>query len=174
MPATISHELKIEQLGSHHNRIGFSCGVESLNRYLKTQANQDVKRKANGVFILVDPLEPAEVLGYYTLCATSIAKGEVPNDAIKHIPRYPSVSATLLGRLAVSVHQQKKGLGALLLVDAMKRAYACASSIGSSMIVVDAIDEQAAAFYKAHGFVKLPDSLRLILPMQCIAKLTSA
>ncbi len=171
MTEALSPNLKIEPFGSHHNRADFACGVESLDHYFKTQANQDVKRKINGVFVLVDPREPAEVLGYYTLCATALAQGDVPVAARKHVPRYPLVSATLVGRLAVVGHQQRQGLGALLLADAVKRAYASASSIGSSMLIVDAISEQAATFYEANGFVRLPNSLRLILPMQAIAKL---
>ncbi|MFI3186131.1 MAG: GNAT family N-acetyltransferase [Methylococcaceae bacterium] len=171
MPETTSSDLKIEPFGPHHNRAGFACGVESLDRYLKTQANQDVKHKINGVFVLVDPRDPTEVLGYYTLCATALAQGDVPEGARKHIPRYPLVSATLLGRLAVVGHQQRQGLGALLLADAVKRAYASASSVGSSMLIVDAISEQIANFYAANGFVRLPDSLRLILPMQALVKM---
>lgn len=171
MPVAPSQALRIEQLGSHHNRSVFSCGVESLDRYFRTQANQDVKRRANAVFVLIDPREPAEVLGYYSLCATALAQGSVPLDARKHIPRYPLVSATLVGRLAIAEHQQGQGLGALLLADAVRRAYASASSVGSSMLIVDAISEQAVAFYEANGFVRLPDSLRLVLPMRVIAKL---
>jgi len=174
MTEAISPDLTIEPLGSHHHRTGFACGVESLDRYFKTQANQDVKRKINGVFVLVDPCEPAKVLGYYTLCATALAQGDIPVAARKHVPRYPWVSATLVGRLAVAGHQQRQGLGALLLADAVKRAYASASSIGSSMLIVDAISEQVVAFYQANGFVRLPDSLRLILPMQVIAKLVAS
>ncbi|MEY3758982.1 MAG: hypothetical protein RIR39_473 [Pseudomonadota bacterium] len=174
MPETLSPDLKIEPFGPLHNRAGFTCGVESLDRYFKTQASQDVKRKINAVFILVDPREPAEVLGYYTLCATALAQGDVPEGARKHITRYPVVSATLLGRLAVVGHQQRQGLGALLLADAVKRAYASASSVGSSMLIVDAISEQAANFYVANGFVRLADSLRLILPMQAIAKMVAS
>jgi GNAT superfamily N-acetyltransferase len=171
MTEAVSPDLKIEPFSSHHNRAGFACGVKSLDRYFKTQANQDVKRKINGVFVLVDPREPAEVLGYYTLCVTALAQGDVPVAVRKLVPRYPLVSATLVGRLAVAGHQQRQGFGALLLADAVKRAYASASSIGSSMLIVDAISEQAASFYEANGFVRLPDSLRLILPMQAIAKL---
>jgi GNAT superfamily N-acetyltransferase len=171
MTGAESPNLKIEPLGPHHNRTVFACGVESLDRYFKTQANQDVKRKINGVFVLVDLREPAEVLGYYTLCATAIAQGDVPLVARKYIPRYPLVSATLVGRLAVISHQQKQGFGALLLADAVMRSYVSASSIGSSMLIVDAINEQAATFYEANGFVRLPDTLRLILPMQTISTL---
>jgi GNAT superfamily N-acetyltransferase len=171
MTKPIAPSLKIEAFDSHHNRTGFTCGVESLDRYFKTQANQDVKRKINGVFVLIDLHEPTEVLGYYTLCATALSQGDVPEAVRKHVPRYPWVSATLVGRLAVAAHQQRQGLGALLLADSVQRTYVSASSIGSSMLIVDAISEQAAAFYEANGFVRLPDSLRLILPMQVIAML---
>jgi GNAT superfamily N-acetyltransferase len=77
----------------------------------------------------------------------------------------------LIGRLAVAAVHQGRGLGALLLADAVQRAYVTASSIGSSMLIVNAIDERAAAFYETNGFVRLPDSLRLILPISAIGKL---
>jgi ribosomal protein S18 acetylase RimI-like enzyme len=164
-------DLKIEALASHHDRKGFSCGADSLDRYLRTQASQDVRRKANGVFILVEPDKPNIILGYYTLCATALAQGDVPAAARKHVPRYPLVSATLVGRLAVSEARQGEGLGAMLLADAVNRAFASAGTVGSSMLVVEAINERAAAFYEGNGFVRLPDSLRLVLPMQAIQRL---
>jgi GNAT superfamily N-acetyltransferase len=163
--------LKIEALASHHDRDSFTCGVDSLDRYLRTQASKDVRRKANGVFILVEPDKPYVVLGYYTLCATGVAPGHVPATARKHIPRYPLVSATLVGRLAVSEARQGERLGAMLLADAVQRACASAATVGSSMLVVDAISERAAAFYEGNGFARLPDSLRLVLPMQAIQRL---
>lgn len=164
-------DLKIEALASHHDRDGFSCGVDSLDRYLRTQAGQDVRSKANGVFVLVELNNPNVVLGYYTLCATGLAQGDVPAAARKHIPRYPLVSATLIRRLAVSEARQGERLGAMLLADAVRRAYASAVTVGSSMLVVDAISERAAAFYEGNGFVRLPDSLRLVLPMHTIQQL---
>jgi GNAT superfamily N-acetyltransferase len=164
-------DLKIEALASHHDRDSFTCGVDSLDRYLRTQASQDVRRKANGVFILVEPDWPDVVLGYYTLCATGVAPGDVPPAARRHIPRYPLVSATLVGRLAVSEARQGERLGAMLLADAVQRAYGSAATVGSSMLVVDAISERAAAFYEGNGFVRLPDSLRLVLPMHAIQRL---
>jgi GNAT superfamily N-acetyltransferase len=164
-------DLKIEPLGPRHDRAGFTCGVESLDRYLKTQASQDVKRMASGVFVLAGVDAPETVLGYYTLCATSLAPGEVPLAARKFVPRYPLVAATLIGRLAIARGWQGEGLGSLLLADALRRAYASAGIVGSSMVVVDAISEQAAAFYEAMGFVRMPESLRLALPTATIAKL---
>jgi len=161
-----SGDLHIRPLDEQHDRIGFACGVESLDRYLKTQAGQDVRRKANAVFVLSERDQPARILGYYTLCAMALSQGEVPEAARKHIPRYPLVSATLIGRLAVSKDRQGQSLGAVLLADALRRAFESASTVGSSMVVVDALDEAAAGFYAAHGFVRLPDSLRLVLPMR--------
>jgi predicted GNAT family N-acyltransferase len=152
-----------------HDRAGFTCGVESLDRYLKTQAGQDVRRRANAVFVLSELADPTCVLGYYTLCAMAISQGEVPEAARKHIPRYPLVSATLIGRLAVARERQGRRLGAVLLADALRRAFDSASVVGSSMVVVDALDEATAGFYAAHGLVRLPDSLRLVLPMRMAA-----
>ncbi len=86
-------------LGEEHDRGSFTCGVERLERYLKTQAGQDVRRKVNGVFILCEVSEPTHVLGYYTLCAMAISQGDVSEAARKHVPRYPLVSATLIGPL---------------------------------------------------------------------------
>ncbi len=84
----------------------------------------------------------------------------------KHVPRYPLVSSTLIGRLAVAKAWQGQHLGSILLADALHRAFESADSVGSSMVIVDALDEIAAGFYAAHGFVRLPDSLRLVLPMR--------
>jgi GNAT superfamily N-acetyltransferase len=163
--------LRVEALAAHHDRDAFSCGIDSLDRYLRSQAGQDVRRRANGVFILVAADAVETVLGYYTLCATSLLQGDVPAAARKHVTRYPLVSATLIGRLAVSRTRQGDGLGSLLLADAVQRAYASAETVGSSMLVVDALNERAAAFYESFDFPRLPESLRLVLPMRSIEEL---
>ncbi len=160
-----SPDLHIVPLGDEHDRAAFDCGVESLNRYLQTQARQDLRRRANAVFVLGSVDEPACILGYYTLCALAVSQGDVPTTARKHVPRYPLVSATLIGRLAVARDMQGHRLGAVLLADALQRAFESAGTVGSSMVVVDALNEAAAGFYEAHGFTRLPDSSRLILPM---------
>jgi GNAT superfamily N-acetyltransferase len=164
---------RIEALGKQRDRAGFHCGMESLDLYLKTQASEDMRRKANAVFVLAPRESPNQIAGYFTLCAYALAPGTVPEAARKHIPRYPMVSATLLGRMAVSREFQGRGLGSNLLAKALKKAFTNAAQVGSSMVVVDAIDEKAANFYKAHGFIPLPESMRLILPMQTIAELFS-
>lgn len=164
---------RVEPLARQHDRSAFACGVESLDRYLKTQATQDIRRKANAVFVLVEPAAPERILGYFTLCAFTLAQGAVPKAARRHIPRYPLVSATLIGRLAVAKERHRQGLGGVLLAQAMRMAYENAAVVGSSMIVVDAIDENAQNFYEAHGFLRLADTMRMIIPMALVAELVS-
>ena len=163
-------DLRVELLdGKRHDRARFACGVASLDEYLKAQATQDMRRKANAVFVLFEVDDPRTILGYFTLCAHGLAPGVVPEEARKHLPRYPLVSATLMGRFAISQSHQGRGLGAILLASALRKAYENADVVGSSMVVVDALDERAATFYVAHGFIRLPESMRLVMPMKTIA-----
>jgi hypothetical protein len=118
--ATPRSDLRIEALAPEHDRSGFTCGVDSLDRYLRTQAGQDVRRKATAVFVLIEQERPSIVLGYYTLCATALPQGDVPPAARKHVPRYPLVSATLIGRLAVTQARHGEHLGAMLLANAVR------------------------------------------------------
>jgi hypothetical protein len=121
-------DLRIEALASHHDRGSFTCGVDSFDRYLRTQASQDVRRKTNGVFVLVKRDMPDTVLGYYRLCASGFAQGYVPVAARKHIPRYPLVSATLIRRLAVTELRHRQHLGSVLLADAVRGPTAARAS----------------------------------------------
>jgi GNAT superfamily N-acetyltransferase len=108
--------MRVEPLDAkRHDRASFSSGAPSLDAYLKTQASQDVRRKANAVFVLVENAAPQVILGYFTLCACGVAPGAVPDEVRKHLPRYPQVSATLIGRLAVAQSHQGQGLGGGLL-----------------------------------------------------------
>jgi predicted GNAT family N-acyltransferase len=171
MAISAANDFRLEPLSRQHDRAAFSCGVQSLDQYLKTQASQDMRRKANAVFVMVGAEAPTRIVGYFTLCAYTLSQDEVPEAARKHIPRYPLVSATLIGRLAVDKSDQGRRLGAVLLARALRMAYENTSVVGSSMIVVDAMDDRAAGFYQAHGFIRLVDSMRLILPMQTTASL---
>jgi GNAT superfamily N-acetyltransferase len=148
-----------------------SCGVESLDTYLQTQASEDMRHRANAVFVLVPLDTPDRIAGFFTLCASALDQGDVPEAARRWIPRYPLVSATLLGRLAIAREYQGQGLSSVLLARALRKAYESAATVGSSMVVVDAIDDGAARFCEAHGFVRLPDSARLVLPISQIGRM---
>ena len=64
---TAHGDLRVEPLGPHHDREGFSCGIDSLDRYLRRQAGQDIRRRSAGVFVLAAHANPGIILGYYTL-----------------------------------------------------------------------------------------------------------
>jgi len=130
-----------------------------------------MRRKANAVFVMIRPGAAARIVGYFTLCAFAIQQGEAPEAAQKYLPRYPLVSATLIGRLAVESSEQGRGIGRKLLASALWKANENADVVGSSVVVVDAIDERAAQFYATHGFIRLPQSMRLVMPMRAISGL---
>lgn len=82
------------------------------------------------------------------------------------------MSATLIGRLAVSVTRQGRRLGEALLFDALKRAYVAAQQVGSALVIVHALDEDAERFYKRYGFEAFADiELGWYLPTATVAQL---
>jgi GNAT superfamily N-acetyltransferase len=154
--------VSIEPLKSYHNRAAFSCGIEALDRYLQRQAGQDLRKHVAAAFVLVETDSPT-ILGFYTLSATSIRLGDLPESTAKKLPRYPLIPAILLGRLAVDRKQRGKGYGELLLVDALERCIET-KKIGWAAMVVDAKDENARKFYERYHFTRFsPTSGRMFL-----------
>src|SRR5256714_5030684 len=135
---------RIHLLTKAHNRTAFACGNAALDRYLQTQARQDRQRHLAQVFVLVAADEQT-IQGYYTLSAGSVQLAELPEELRRTLPRYPKIPVTLLGRLAVDVRFQGQKIGAFLLVDALNRAVRQTEEIASLAVVVDAIDDAAAA-----------------------------
>jgi hypothetical protein len=162
--------IKIELLNSELNKKDFRCGKEMLDNYLHTQASQDVKRKLCVVFAM---FEDTTIKGYYTLSNSSIPAELMPEAVKKKMPRsYEALPVTLLGRLAIDVKFKAQGLGGIILLDALKRSFDIANkSLGSIGVVVDPLDDDAIAFYKKFGFILLPDSGKMFLPMADIAQL---
>jgi predicted GNAT family N-acyltransferase len=159
-----------EPLGQQHDRAAFSCGVEPLDAYLQKQASQDAKKRAAAPFILTP--DGKTIAGYYTLSQYAIELGDLPDELAKKLPKYPLVSATLLGRLAVSVDFRGQGFGETLLMDALYRSLKLSEQIASTGVVVDAKDDTARAFYRKYGFIELPKiDKRLFLPMATIDQL---
>lgn len=160
-----------ELLGKQHIKKDFDCGKALLNNYIHTQAGQDVKRKLAACFVLADA-DTKEVKGYYTLSSTSIPLHNFPEDIRKKLPpSYGAIPATLLGRLAADKKQQGKGIGKILLVDALKKSYETVAQVGSFAVVVDPIDEEAESFYAKYGFIRLPDSGKMFMAMATIQQL---
>lgn len=163
-----SGELVIEPLARHHDRHSFRCGVDTLDRYLKQQARQDITRRISRVFIARDTEEETQVLGYYTLSGLSIDLSALPDLIARKLPRHP-IPAALLGRLAVDLDAQGRGIGRLLLANAIRRTLSVSDQIAIYAMVVDAIDQRAVAFYQRHGFSPLMDGeRRLFLPLKSV------
>ena len=160
-----------EPLNSKHKKLDFSCGKEMLDTYIQKQANQDVKRKLSACFV-TNETETNLIKGYYTLSGSSIPSEFIPDQIRKKVPKaYETIPTTLLGRLAIDARFQGKGIAKLILIDALKRSYEISKTIGSFAFVVDPIDQDAENFYNKYGFIKLPDSGKMFLPIKTISQL---
>lgn len=167
----MSAAYRIEPLAKHHDRSGFRCGSDALDRYLQQQARQDADKHVAAPFVLVAEDSPA-VLGYYTLSASVIGAEDIAPDLAKKLPRYPQLPVTLIGRLAVDQASKGQGHGELLLMDALQRSLNHAAQIAAMAVVVDAKDEAAEAFYRHFDFQPLQATpRRLYLSMKTIAAL---
>jgi ribosomal protein S18 acetylase RimI-like enzyme len=164
----VTARFRIEALAPEHDRAGFSCGSDALDRYLREQASQDMRRRTSACYVAIDA-QSDTIAGYYTLAAGSVPLTDFSESMAKKLPRYPLVPVARLGRLAVSMAHQGQQLGAALLWDAGLRAMQ--SGIGVFALVVDAKDETAAAFYKHHGFTAFSSNpLTFVLPIATLAK----
>ena len=160
------------KLNTSHNREAFTCGKGSLDNYLKKQASQDGKRGLAVVYIYPDDAEPSVIRGYYSLSNLSIPKDFAPKEIQEKMPRaYHTLPCTLLGRLAIATEFKRKGLGEILLIDALLRSVEAASILGSIAVIVDPLDNEARAFYKKFHFIELTYENKMFLPMNTIKQI---
>jgi len=161
---------RIERLDvSRHDRASFDCGVVSLNNFFRQYARQFQERHIGVTWVAVEEADPPRVLGYYTLAAGALVRDDLPGERVA----LPQVPIMLLGRLAVDLQAQGRGLGRLLLMHALHHALYFSSRVGVYAVVVDALDAQALAFYRQYGFHDVPTHpFRLYLSIQEIAALT--
>ena len=165
----MDRNFRIEPLGSQHDRAAFSCGKESLDKYLKTQAGQAVAKNLAAVFVYTDG---QQIAGYYTLSSFAVKLDEIPDALAKKLTRMPVVPATLVGRLGRNLEFRGQGVGEILLIDALKRAYHNSKHVASWAVIVDVKDSDAERFYSRFGFIKFPTiDKRMFLPMTSIAEL---
>ena len=149
----------------------FNCGNEALNRYLTIQAGQDMRKKLSVCFVLNDDYT-RDLIGYYTLSSYSINADAIPDSLKVNAPRnYSRLPATLLGRLAIDLKFQGKGLGEFVLLNALERALDASIKIASLAVIVDPIDKSAERFYSKYGFVKCKDNNKMLLSMKTIQQL---
>lgn len=129
---------------------GFTCGDPALDAYLQKQAGQDMKRGFATVVTAREASRPDTIIGFYTLCTASILLTSLPEETAHKMPRYPSVPAIRLGRLAVSSSMQGQRIGSLLVMNALHRA--CRNELAWAVFLVDAKNDQIAKFYEKFLF----------------------
>lgn len=136
-------QLIIAPLDKKHDRNSFDCGEPSLNQYLHRYASQDIRRRVNRAFIASPSDAPEQVIGYYSLSASSLAAAELPEKARQRLPRYP-LPVVLLGRLAIAQSHQGARLGSILIADALQRVAQANQILAVYSVVLDALNEGAA------------------------------
>ena len=146
--------LRIEPLGKQHERAGFSCGQGELDDWFRRRASQDERRNVARVFVAVD--DALGVVGFYSLSSFTLSLENLPDQIARKLPRYDAIPAALIGRLARDEKARGRGIGELLLADALRRILGASKTLAVFAIVVDAKDERAAKFYQAYGFQVFP------------------
>jgi GNAT superfamily N-acetyltransferase len=150
-----------EPLAPIHELSSFDCGSAALNRFLQRHALDNQRNQSARTYVALRG--ESRVVGYYSLAAASAEFDAVPPRLAKGLARHP-IPLTLLARLAVDVTEQGAGLGSGLLKDALKRFLQGQAIIAARALVVQAKDEQAAAFYRHFGFEPSPiDASHLFL-----------
>lgn len=159
-----SGEPRLERLHGHDLR-SFDSGNRELDEWLRRHAPAAQQMDSARTFLLT---EGGRILGFFSLTMGSVRREEAPARLVRGMPGYP-VGMVLLARLAVARSEQGRGRGALLLAEALRKAVAAGEAAAARLVVVDAIDEDAASFYRRHGFVPTPEHpLRLYRRMRDI------
>ena len=159
---------RFELLCDRHDRAGFRCGEEALDRYFQTQVTQDSRRRIANCFVVIEA-SSGSLAAYYTLSAASIPLGDFPPDVSRRLPRYPALPAVRIGRLAVDSRFQRRGLGELMLMDAVARTAQDAAA--AFALLVEAKTEAVSAFYRRYGFRPIAGSPRILfLPLGAVRK----
>ncbi|MCF8150545.1 MAG: GNAT family N-acetyltransferase [Burkholderiaceae bacterium] len=159
--------IQVRALAGDHDRQGFDCGRQELNDWLRQVARQHQDKGLSKTFVAVREEVPTRICGYYTLTLAELENRHLPEAWRKKLPR--RIPGVRLGRLAVDRQHQGKGLGELLLVDALKRAQRIYAEAGGIGLFVDALDEQVAGYYRSFGFDASPDNPLLLF---LVAKIT--
>lgn len=160
-----------EPLATRHDVSQFSSGVPTLDSWLRGKARLTEAKGGARTYVAC---EGGRVVGFHSLAASSVERRRVSSKVGRSMP--DPVPVILLGQLAVDERYRARRLGSDLLVDAARRSLAAAELIGARVIVVQAIDERAAAFYTKFGFRPFSnrEALMLILRMSEIEELLRA
>lgn len=160
--------MQVIPLAGNHDRQGFDCGRQELNDWLQQVARQHQDKGLSKTFVALREQEPARICGYYAITLAELENRHLPEAWRKKLPR--RIPGVRLGRLAVDRQYQGKDLGKLLLIDALTRAQRIYTEAGGIGLFVDALDEQAAGYYRRFGFEASPDNPLLLFLSATVAE----
>jgi GNAT superfamily N-acetyltransferase len=145
-------------LGASHDLAGFDCGVPSLNQWLTSRAHKNEKTGASRTYVLTDD---QCVIGYFSLSNGHVSRAVAPGPVSRNMPE--PIPVVIMGRLAVHIDYQHRGLGSDLLRDAFLRARKASEISAARALLVHALNNKAKQFYLHHGFFESPvDTLTLM------------
>lgn len=142
-----------EPITASHDVSGFSCGKPALDRWLKTRALSNQEKGFTAVIVVHDD---NRVVGYYGLAPTAVLPNHLPRAIRTGQPPDP-VPCLLLGQLAIDERWIGQGIGTGLVKHALQRCVAAASLIAGRALIVNAVDSEAASFWKRRGFIASKD-----------------
>lgn len=142
-----------ETLTEVHDLSQFSCGKLSLDNWLQTRALSNQKKGFTAVIVVH---EAGRVAGYYGLAPTAVVPARLPR-SIRTGQSPDPLPCLLLGQLATDSNWRGKGIGTGLLKHALQRCVQGASLIGGRALIVNAVDEEAAQFWRRRGFLPSKD-----------------
>lgn len=142
-----------EPLAAQHLLEGFDCGKPALNDWLLRHARQAQGSGSAKTFVVAE--EGGRVVGYFSLTVGQVDALDAPERMRKGMAQYP-LPVVILARLAVSIHDQRRGIGFGLLQDAIRRTMLIAEHAGIRAMLTHPIDDHAAKFYARFGFIASP------------------
>jgi len=156
--------LRVAALGDTHQVAGFRCGNPELDRWLRDHAGL-ATGQGTRTYVVLDVADT--FVAYFAIAPHVLDRSDAPKKVARGAPR--QIPSILLAKLALSQHLHGQGLGAELLVQALGTIIESARVAGGKLVVVDAIDAEAAAFYRHHDFEPLPNR-----PDRLVMKLSTA
>lgn len=163
-------KLLVAALDQSHDLTQFRSGNTELDEWLREHSRQATGHGTR-TYVVLD--EASTIVGYFAIVPHLLARAEAPMKLARGAPR--EIPAILLAKLALAERLHGQGLGASLLVLALGVVLDAARRAGGKIVVVDAIDERAAAFYEHHDFQKLPDRPdRLVMKLSTVARALGA
>ncbi|HET8625889.1 MAG TPA: GNAT family N-acetyltransferase [Thermomicrobiales bacterium] len=161
---------RIEPLAGHDRR-AFSCGQPAIDAWFHERAGQMARKVLAAVHLMIEQ-DTSAIVGFYTLSNYTAVATELPARVAKGMPERLALPAHLLGQLGVDRRYQGRGFGGVLVRDALKRAERMTGDAASLGVVVHALDERAAVWYRRLGFEPFPaHRLHLIVRMKDIRAL---